>query len=105
VEAEAARSGSWTFLTNHARVLACIARQPDVLLREVAASVGITERAVQAIVADLEASGYLERARVGRRNRYQVDPSSRLRHPLNAHVEVRELLDLLDALPERDRDA
>lgn len=89
--------GTWTFLTNHARVLACVARDPDILLRDVAARVGITERAVQAIVADLEAAGYLERQRVGRRNRYRIHEESPLRHPLDRDHLVVELLDLLDA--------
>jgi DNA-binding transcriptional ArsR family regulator len=68
---------------------------PDVLLREVAASVGITERAVQQIVADLEEAGYLTRSRVGRRNRYSVRVDSRFRHPLEGEVQVGDFLDLV----------
>lgn len=87
-----ARSDQWTFLTNHARVLLQIARDPDVRLRDIAAGVGITERAVQIIVADLEAAGYITRTRVGRRNRYTVDPSVALRHPSEADHPVGDLL-------------
>ena len=66
----------WTFLTNHGHVLVCLAVQPDVLLRDVALSIGITERAVQQIVADLELAGVIVRLRVGRRNRYILRPRS-----------------------------
>src|SRR2546430_16570451 len=61
---------TWSFLTNHAYVLGCIAREPSLTLREVAERVGITQRAVQRIVAELEEGGYLSREREGRRNRY-----------------------------------
>ncbi|WP_374984764.1 helix-turn-helix transcriptional regulator [Streptomyces fradiae] len=86
------RGDQWTFLTNHARVLLHVARDPDVRLRDVAASVGITERAVQLIVGDLEAAGYLTRTRVGRRNRYTIDPTVALRHPAEADHPVGDLL-------------
>jgi predicted transcriptional regulator len=68
-------SRPWTFLTNHARVLVEIARNPQTRLRDIAAGIGITERAAQAIVTDLEEAGYLTRTRVGRRNHYSVDPT------------------------------
>ncbi len=84
----------WTFLTNHAHVLLSIARDPTARLRDVAASVGITERAAQAIVADLEAAGYLHRTRVGRRNEYTVDPSGHFRHPAEADRQIGDLLAL-----------
>ena len=84
----------WTFLTNHAHVLLSIARNPTARLRDVAASVGITERAAQAIVADLEAAGYLHRTRVGRRNEYTVDPSGHFRHPAEADRRIGDLLAL-----------
>ncbi|MFH8421566.1 helix-turn-helix transcriptional regulator [Streptomyces sp. NPDC018038] len=90
---------SWTFLTNHARVLVVIARDPDVRLRDVAAACGVTERTVQAIVADLEAAGYLTHAREGRRNRYRLAPGKRFRHPLEGDYEITGLLDLLKAAP------
>lgn len=86
------RGGQWTFLTNHARVLLRIARDPEVRLRDVATGIGITERAVQIIVADLEASGYLTRIRVGRRNHYTIDPTVALRHPSESGHPVGDLL-------------
>lgn len=85
----------WTFLSNHAHVLLAIARAPEIRLRDVAETVGITERAVQRIVADLEAEGYLLRTRLGRRNRYEIRGEKHFRHPLAAHVEFRALLQLV----------
>jgi DNA-binding MarR family transcriptional regulator len=85
---------SWTFLTNHAHVLLALSRDPRCRLRDVAALVGITERAVQTIVADLEADGYLTRIRVGRRNVYRLHPQRRFRHPAEARHRIGELLDL-----------
>lgn len=87
----------WTFLTNHAHVLLCVAADPDVRLREVAARVGITERATQRIVAELETAGYLSHERVGRRNHYEVNASLPLRHPLEDHLEIGALLRVLSA--------
>ncbi|MDF2976041.1 MAG: putative transcriptional regulator, PaaX family [Actinomycetospora sp.] len=84
----------WTFLTNHAHVLVALARDPEVRLRDVALLVGITERSVQSIVADLEAAGYLQRVRVGRRNRYRVNAAGPLRHPAERDHAVGELLEL-----------
>lgn len=88
---------SWTFLTNHAHVLVCLARDPGTRLREVALAVGITERAVQNIVADLEEAGVLTREREGRCNTYTLRRGSRLRHPLESHRTIGELLDLVAA--------
>ncbi|MFJ6409551.1 MarR family transcriptional regulator [Streptomyces hydrogenans] len=87
----------WTFLTNHARVLLAVARDPEMRLRDVAARCGVTERTVQAIVADLEEGGYLARARAsdGRRNRYRVNPGAPFRHPAEAGHEIAGLLELL----------
>ena len=85
---------TWTFLSNHAHVLLCLAADPGVPRRDVAARVGITERAVQRIVAELAAGGYLAVARAGRRNRYTVNPGGSLRHPLVAHRAVSHLIDL-----------
>ena len=87
---------SWTFLSHHAQVLLCIARDPDVRLREIATAVGITERAVQAIVNDLVAEGYVDRTRVGRRNHYSVHPAVPLRHRLQGDLDAGTLLRLLD---------
>jgi len=88
-------SASWTFLSNHAHVLVCLSRDPDTLLRNVAAQVGVTERAVQSIVGDLERGGVLARVRIGRRNRYVLHPRQPLRHPLESHRTIGELLALL----------
>jgi DNA-binding MarR family transcriptional regulator len=90
-----AEGGSWTFLSKHGHVLLCIARQPEIRLRDVALRVGITERAVQRIVADLEHGGYLSRVREGRRNRYELHPDQPLRHPIEAHQQVKSLLELV----------
>jgi DNA-binding MarR family transcriptional regulator len=87
---------SWTFLSNHAHVLVAISRDPDIRLREVAVRVGITERAASGIVTDLEAAGYLTRIRVGRTNRYVVHGELHLRHPLEAHRTIGEVLGLLE---------
>lgn len=85
---------TWTFLTNHSRVLILIAETPGIRLRDVADQVGITERAAQRIVAELEAAGYLTHETVGRRNQYELRPNAHLRHPLEDDVEVGRLLDL-----------
>lgn len=84
----------WTFLTNHGHVLLCLAQSPDLRLRDVAALVGVTERAVQRIVADLEEAGYLTRRRTGRQNHYDIDRDQPLRHPVEAHHKVRALIAL-----------
>ncbi|MFI8390309.1 helix-turn-helix transcriptional regulator [Streptomyces sp. NPDC085540] len=82
----------WTFLTNHARVLIAIARDPGIRLRDIAVECGLTERTVQAIVTDLQADGYLNKTRDGRRNRYVVAPGARFRHPAEAGHEIAGLL-------------
>lgn len=95
---------SWRFVTNHTQVLLCIASDPDVRLRDVADTVGITERAAQRILADLVEEGYVTRERVGRRNRYAVNEDLRMRHPSQFDHEVGELLELLK-LPDRPSEA
>ncbi|MET7804043.1 MarR family winged helix-turn-helix transcriptional regulator [Micromonospora chersina] len=90
---------NWTFLTNHGHVLLAIARNPTARLRDVAGEVGVTERAAQAIVADLEAGGYLQRTRVGRRNEYTINPSGHFRHPAEADQQVGALLALFTTDP------
>ncbi len=92
----------WTFLTNHAHALLCISRDPNILLRKLALRVGITERAAQAIVADLVREGYLTRERVGRRNRYAVALQRPLRHPVERDHAVGELLAALASSPGSD---
>lgn len=90
---------SWTFLTNHAHVLIVIARDPVVRIRDLASLVGITERAVQRILAELEEDGYLSHERDGRRNVYEVDESLPLRHALESHRSVGTLLELAGVPP------
>jgi hypothetical protein len=85
----------WDFLTNHAHVLVCVARDPGIRLRDVATAIGITERAAHRIVSELVSEGYLLRERRGRRNHYQVKAELPLRHPLTAEREVGDLLRLL----------
>lgn len=90
----------WSFLTNHGLVLTYIGRHPDSTGREIAQAVGITERAVRNIVTDLQAAGYLEPEKIGRRNRYRINATQPLRHLGERSITVRELLELL----WRDRD-
>jgi DNA-binding MarR family transcriptional regulator len=86
---------TWDFLTNHAHVLVCVARDPGIRLRDIASAVGITERAAHRIVSELVDEGYLVRERQGRRNRYQVKTELPLRHPLAEEHEVGDLLEVL----------
>lgn len=92
-------STTWTFLSNHTHVLVCLAADGAQTLREVAAKVGVTERAVQRIVADLEEGGVLERQRDGRRNAYVIHADVPLRHPLEAHCRIGDLIGLVVAEP------
>lgn len=86
----------WAFLSNHLLVLLCVARDPDVRVRDIARAVAITERATQAILRDLSDAGYLERTRIGRRSHYRVRRDTPLRQPLVAEHTVGRLLDILD---------
>ena len=88
-------SPRWTFLTNHAHVLTVLDLEPDLVLREVALRVGITERAVQRIVVDLEQSGFLKITKVGRQNHYKVLKNQALRHPIEAHRSIGDLLKMI----------
>ena len=89
------REHNWTFLSNHAHVLICLARDPKILLREVANTIGITERAVQSILSDLEAEGLVKRCREGRRNTYELSLDRPLRHPIERHRRVGDLVQLI----------
>lgn len=89
------KPAGWTFLTNHSHVLICLALEPDMLLREVAQRVGITERAVQKIVLELEEGEVLIREKVGRRNHYTIKEGRALRHPVEGHRQVKDLLDMV----------
>ncbi len=96
-------SPSWTFLTNHSHVLICITEDPSARARDIAASVGITERAVQRIVTELCNAGYVTKAREGRRNRYTVHLNRPLRHPVEGHCTVSELLKTVRRQPVATR--
>jgi DNA-binding transcriptional ArsR family regulator len=93
----------WRFVTNHAHVLETIARDPTLRLRDIAAAVGITERAVAQIVNDLKAAGYVTKIRDGRRNRYEVHEELPLRHPQHRHHTVGELIRFLKVPPAAGR--
>lgn len=97
-----AEEASWTFLTNHAHVLLCISRDPEIRLRDLAELVGITERAAHRIVVDLENGGYISRERTGRRNHYEVHDHTALRHPIERHRTAASLIALLR--PERRKE-
>ena len=87
----------WTFLTNHAQVLLCVVRNDNDRLtaREIAAIIGITERAVQRILDDLESAGYISRFRDGRKNRYEIHAELPMRHPAQRGLAIGDLLELL----------
>ena len=85
----------WDFLTNHAHVLVCVARDPGIRLRDIASAIGITERAAHRILSELVDEGYVVRERKGRRNHYQVKTELPLRHPLAEEREVGDLLEVL----------
>lgn len=89
-------SGKWTFFTNHAHVIFALASDPDARLRDVADRVQITERATQRIVHELEEEGYLRIVKQGRRNRYVIQASKRLRHPIERHRRLKDLIDMLE---------
>src|SRR5215470_15127086 len=100
MEVPEGRGGSWTLLTGHGHVLVEIARNPDARIRDISLAVGLTERTVQAIVADLEAAGYLTRTRIGRRTRYTVNADSPFRHHAQDGLRVGPLLDQLTAMAD-----
>ncbi|QDV75567.1 MarR family protein [Planctomycetes bacterium K2D] len=106
----AKKSGSearrrWTFLTNHSHVLILLNAEPDLALREIAARVGITERAIQQILSDLEEEGFIEREKVGRRNHYRVKSGHPLRHPIESHCSTADLLALILDHPDAKKNA
>jgi hypothetical protein len=96
VEPLGAAGAQWTFLTNHTHVLLLLARDASVVLRDVAFQIGITERAVQRIIADLEFAGVIEREKVGRQNHYRIRMKFPLRHPITAHTSIGQVLDLIN---------
>lgn len=96
---------SWTFLTNHAHVLLAIAATPDLRLKDIAERVEITERTASQIIGDLENSGVVERVKRGRRNNYVIRPHHPLRHPLEEHHEVADLIAAISHQSDRDPEA
>jgi hypothetical protein len=96
------QGGSWTLLTGHGHVLVEIAGNPKARIRDISEVVGLTERTVQAIVADLEAAGYITRTRTGRRTRYTVNPDTQFRHSAQRGLRVGPLLALLTAMGDSD---
>ena len=97
------RDGSWTLLTGHGHVLVEIARNPTARIRDISAAADLTERTVQAIVADLEAAGYLTRTRTGRRTRYSVNRDNLFRHTAQEGLRIGPFLDLLTG-PDKGTD-
>ena len=93
----------WSFLTNHAKTLLCIAHDPGVRLRDIAASLGITERSAYAVVSDLADAGYVVKQREGRRNRYEIQDHLPLREETGRARTIGDLLELLAGSDERDR--
>ena len=93
---------SWGFLTNHGRVLLCLGIDPSSRLRELTDKIGITERAVHAIITDLEQNGFLHRVKVGRRVNYLLNEDAPMRHPIESNATVREFLSAFMSRPPDD---
>ena len=91
----------WSLLTTHAQVLLCIARNPDTRVREIAETVGISERGAHQIVADLVNAGYVRRARIGRRNHYAIETKTALKHTPVRHRRVASIVALLEPEPAK----
>lgn len=89
----------WSFLSNHGLTLLCLVRDNDARIRDVADRIGVTERAAHRLISDLVDAGYVKRERIGRRNRYRVQPDVAMRHPLLEHMWIGELLAVLAASP------
>jgi predicted transcriptional regulator len=90
-------SKTWTVFTNHAHVMILLSQDPNMVLREVALKIGITERAVQKIVADLQESGFIIKEKLGRSNHYKLIFDKPLRHPIEAHKKVKEVIQLINS--------
>jgi predicted transcriptional regulator len=89
------KKSGWTFLTNHAHVLMCLVKNPSMVMRDIATEVGITERAVQRIIADLRDEGYILPHREGRQNCYEINTDMHLKHPIEAHRRLADLIQLI----------
>jgi DNA-binding transcriptional regulator LsrR (DeoR family) len=88
--------GNWTFFSNNVHVLVCLTHRPQPTTRQIAVQVGITERAVQRILARLISAGVVTVRKAGRRNRYDLDLDQKLRHPLESHKTIGEFIHLID---------
>ena len=93
--------GSWTFLTNHSHILICLAENPEMRIRDLADAVGITERAVQRILVELEQGGAITKVKEGRRNHYTVNAELPLRHPVEAHCRFGDILRMVERPEQR----
>jgi Mn-dependent DtxR family transcriptional regulator len=94
---------NWSFLTNHGLALICIAHDPELRLRDIASTLGITERSASTIVADLTESGHVTKTKDGRRNRYEIDGRKTMRDPIGREHPIGELLDLLTKPTSKSR--
>lgn len=97
------KESGWTFLSNHAHVLICLARNPGARLREIADNVGITERSAMRVITQLDEAGYLKRDKQGRRNHYTIALDATFRHPVEAHCTVEQLLEMVLTRERVDR--
>jgi predicted ArsR family transcriptional regulator len=95
IMASSSTTPSWTFLTNHTHILVVLHREPEMRIRDMADEVGITQRAVQRILAELQAEGVISISKEGRRNRYFIHHEKRLRHALESRHTIGELLEIL----------
>ncbi len=95
------QEATWTFLTNHSHVLICLARNPEMRIRDLADTVGITERAIQRILADLESAGAIAKTKEGRRNSYEVNEEFPLRHPVEARCVIGDILEIVGKVEAR----
>ena len=95
-EATAAnKDAKWTFFSNYGHIYFLLATNEDIMVREIASRVGLTERSVLAIIQELEETGYITKEKVGRTNRYKIIPNKTLRHPLESNVQLKELIQLI----------
>jgi DNA-binding MarR family transcriptional regulator len=92
---DAKHESNWTFLSNHSHVLIALSKNPGMVLREVALLVGITERAVQKIISDLERDEFISKKKIGRQNIYKISQDKKLRHHLESHKSIGDLIQLI----------
>lgn len=85
----------WTFFSNHGHVYFLLATNENIVVREIALRVGVTERSIMGILQDLEEADYIEREKVGRSNKYKIVPKKTLRHPLESDVLLKDLVNLI----------